>query len=347
MDALKLWWHRATHWEYWPFWLIYYPMFPIWLYYALKARSMFFFNAANPAMKNGGMAMESKMAIYQMIPAQFIPKTIFIPKDQSPEMALERILAFDIGFPFIAKPDIGMKSFGVEKIHNKEGLRDYVLWSPSNFLVQELIPFQNEVGIFYVRKPGEEKGTITGVVSKQFLSVVGDGESTLLTLIKKNPRSHLQLKSLRKKWADQLNNVLKAGEVKILVPYGSHTRGAMFVDISHQINESLIETIDGICSQMEGFHYGRLDVLYHTFEELCEGKNFSVIEINGAGGEATHIYDPGHSLFWAWKEVARHWGLMCEVSILNHQKGHAYLSFKDGRAMLRENGALQAQLRMV
>ena len=347
MDALKLWWHRATHWEYWPFWLIYYPMFPVWLYYALKARSLFFFNAANPAMKNGGMAMESKMAIYHLIPKQWIPKTVFIPKDQSPEVALERILASDIGFPFIAKPDIGMKSFGVEKIHNKKELKDYVLWSPSNFLVQELIPYQKEVGIFYVRKPGEEKGCITGVVSKQFLSVVGDGESTLLTLIKKNPRSHLQLKSLRKKWGDQLNNVLKAGEVKILVPYGSHTRGAMFVDISHKINEKLIATINGVCSQMEGFHYGRLDVLYQSFEELCEGKNFSVIEINGAGGEATHIYDPKHSLFWAWREVSRHWGFMCEVSIRNHQNGHAYLSFKDGRAMLRENGALQAQLRMV
>ena len=97
---------------------------------------------------------------------------------------------------------------------------------------------------------------------------------------------------------------------------------------------------------MEGFHYGRLDVLYNTFEELCQGKNFSVIEINGAGGEATHIYDPQHSLFWAWREVTRHWGMMNEVSIRNHQNGHPYLSFKDGRAMLRENGALQAQLKM-
>lgn len=115
MDSLKLIWHRITNWEYWPFWMIYYPLFPVWLYYSFKARSLFFFNAANPAMKNGGMAMESKMEIYKMIPPQFIPKTVFIPKDQSPEKALERVLASDIGFPFIAKPDIGMKAFGVEK----------------------------------------------------------------------------------------------------------------------------------------------------------------------------------------------------------------------------------------
>ncbi len=346
IDSLKLMWHRITHWEYWPFWMVYYPMFPVWLYYSFKARSFFFFNAANPAMKNGGMAMESKMVIYNMIPRQFIPKTVYIPKEQSPEMVLEKVLASDIGFPFIAKPDMGMKAFGVEKIHNKDEFRSYVSWSPSNFLVQELIPYQKEVGIFYVRKPGEDQGTITGIVSKEFLSVKGDGKSTLLQLIKKNPRSHLQLKPLRKKFGERLNEVLSEGEDLILVPYGSHTRGAKFVDISHRINKDLTKTIHAICGQMKDFHYGRLDVLYNTFEELCEGRNFKVIEINGTGGEATHIYDPKHSIFWAWKEVARHWGLLNEISILNHKKGHSYLSFKDGRAMLKQNGQNQARIRM-
>ncbi|MAU17380.1 MAG: D-alanine--D-alanine ligase [Muricauda sp.] len=345
MDSLRLIWHKITHWEYWPFWLIYYPMFPVWLYFSFKARSFFFFNAANPRMKNGGMAMISKMDIYTMVPSRYIPKTVFVEKDESPESALERILALEIGFPFIAKPDIGMKAFGVEKIHNKEEFQKYVRWSPSHFLVQELIPYQKEVGIFYVRKPGEVKGKITGVVSKEFLSITGDGSSTTEELIKKNPRSHLQLKVLRKKFGGQLQTVLHEGEKFVLVPYGSHTRGAKFVDISHKINDGLVQTIDRVCSQIKGFHYGRLDVLYNTFEELCEGKNFSIIEVNGAGGEATHIYDPRHSLFFAWREVARHWGMLCEISILNNKQGCSYLSFKEGMAMLRQNGALQAQLK--
>ncbi|MEJ2124987.1 MAG: D-alanine--D-alanine ligase, partial [Alphaproteobacteria bacterium] len=132
----------------------------------------------------------------------------------------------DISFPFIAKPDIGMKAFGVEKIHNKDEFRKYVRWSPSHFLVQELIPYQKEVGIFYVRKPGETHGKITGVVSKEFLSITGDGESTMLELIKENPRSHLQLKVLEKKFGPCLQNVLEKDQEFILVPYGSHTRGA-------------------------------------------------------------------------------------------------------------------------
>ena len=345
MDSLKLIWHRITHWEYWPFWLIYYPMFPVWLYYSIKARSIFFFNAANPGMKNGGMAMISKMDIYNMIPPQFIPKTVFVAKNEDAAVVLERILEAGIGFPFIAKPDIGMKAFGVEKIHNKDEFQKYVHWTPSHFLVQELIPYQKEVGIFYVRKPAEAHGKITGVVSKEFLTITGDGQSSMMELIKRNPRSHLQLKVLEQKFGDQLLNVLDEGEKFILVPYGSHTRGAKFVDISHQINKDLVNTIDGICSQMKGFHYGRLDVLYNTFEELCEGKNFSIIEVNGAGGEATHIYDPQHSLFWAWREVTRHWGMLCDISIVNKKAGHTYLSFRDGRAMLKQTGVLQAQLK--
>lgn len=345
MDSLKLIWHKITQWEYWPFWLIYYPMAPVWLYYSIKARSLFFFNAANPGMKNGGMAMISKMEIYNMIPTEFIPQTLFFDKDVAPGKALEQVLDHGIDFPFIAKPDIGMKAFGVEKIRNKNDFQKYVAWTPSHFLVQELIPYQKEVGIFYVRKPNETQGKITGIVSKEFLSIKGDGKSTMLELIKENPRSHLQLKALKQKFGAELQKVLKENEEFVLVPYGSHTRGAKFVDVSHKINLELEKTIDSICFQMDGFHYGRLDVLYNSFEELSLGKNFSIIEVNGAGGEATHIYDPKHSLFWAWREVARHWGMLCEISIANKRAGHTYLSFKDGRDMLKQTGILQAQLK--
>ena len=293
------------------------------------------------------MAMESKMEIYKMIPKQFIPRTIWVSKNAVSEEVLENVLAADIGFPFIAKPDIGMKAFGVEKIRDKDAFKAYMLKTPSDFLVQELIPFTKEAGIFYVRRPGEAYGKITGIVSKQFLSVTGDGQSSILELIKRNPRSHLQLEALKKKFGFGLKRVLDEGEEFILVPFGSHTRGAKFVDISHKLNKNLLDTINNVCSKMEGFHYGRLDVLYNSFEELSEGKNFSVIEINGAGGEATHIYDPRHSLFFAWREITKHWSILNEISILNHKKGHSYLSFKDGRAMLKENGTLQAQLKMI
>ena len=75
MKKFKLFIHKLTHWEYWPFDVVYIPMYFVWFYYAAKARSFFFFNAANPYIKNAGFLMESKKDIYDIIPAQFIPKT--------------------------------------------------------------------------------------------------------------------------------------------------------------------------------------------------------------------------------------------------------------------------------
>ena len=163
--GLRLIWHRVTHWEYWPFKLIYYPLFPVWLFLSAKARSLFFFNAANPSMKNGGMAMESKMEIYKKIPSEYIPKTLFVKKESTLEGILSRMRQAHIEFPCFVKPDIGMKAFGVKKIISENELAYYLKKAPADFLVQGLIPFENEIGIFYVRMPGEKLGKITGMVS--------------------------------------------------------------------------------------------------------------------------------------------------------------------------------------
>jgi hypothetical protein len=86
-----------------------------------------------------------------------------------------------------------------------------------------------------------------------------------------------------------------------------------------------------------GFYFGRLDIRYNDWEELKQGKNFSVIEVNGAGSEPTHIYDPAHSLFFAWKEIIRHWYILWLISRQNHKKGHPYLTLKEGISMFRED----------
>ena len=61
-----------------------------------------------------------------------------------------------------------------------------------------------------------------------------------------------------------------------------------------------------------------------------QGLNFRVVEFNVAGNECTHIYDPKHSLFFAWKELARNITYMYEISVANHKNGVPYLLHKDG-----------------
>jgi hypothetical protein len=168
-----------------------------------------------------------------------------------------------------------------------------------------------------------------------------------LQLIAESPRGYFQLASLKKKYGSFLETILLKNEVFILVPFGSHTRGAKFIDITNRLNEDLLNTISGVCEQVEGFYFGRLDIRYSSFEELSKGEKFSIIEINGAGSEPTHIYDPKHSLFFAWKEITRHWKLLYEISSMNYKKGFPYLSFTDGREMLRANKVLEAELKLL
>ncbi len=274
--------------------------------------------------------MESKKAIYKLIPQQYYPKTELIVKGIPLEEILKTIQISGIQYPFIAKPDIGLRGSAVKKIHNSEELKLYNQKANFDYLVQDLIPFEKEVGIFYVRYPNEKKGKITGIVYKEFLIITGDGFSTTKELIKKNPRYELQLKTLQLEYGKTLNTILPKGEKLNLVPYGNHARGAKFIDCRHWISPKLTETINEMCLQIPGFYFGRLDIMYNSWEELENGKNFSIVELNGAASEPTHIYDPKHSLFFGWRELARHITYMFEISVLNHKKGHSYLSHKVG-----------------
>lgn len=344
---LKLRFHKITHWEYWSVYSIYLPLFPVWLYYACKARTLLFFHGANPSIKYGGMAMESKKEIYDLIPENWIPKTIFASSEISFQEILSELKSQTINFPIIAKPNIGLKGLGVVEIKNIAELENYHQNNRFDFLIQEKINYQNEVGIFYHRFPDEKKGKITGMVKKEFLSVKGNGKKTLRELVMENPRSAFQIKAIEQNLGNEIQKIVPENEEIILIPFGSHTRGAKFLDISNEITEKLAQKIDEICIQTKGFYYGRLDVMYENMELLKEGKNFKIIEINGSKSEPTHMYDPKHSLFFAWKEITKHWNIMAEISRRNHEKGFPYLNLKEGFLALKNNLAIEKKLRKV
>lgn len=332
---MKLFFHKLFHWEYWPFQIVYIPIYFLWAFYALKARTIFFFNASNPTMRNGGFIMDSKIEIYDLIPQKYYPITRFV-KEKIPFEQVETILkTAAINFPFIAKPDIGLRGSAVKKINTIEELQSYHSKANFDYLIQQMIPYQNEVGIFYVRFPHQKSGRITGIVAKEFLIVVGDGIATIEELLKATPRYEFQLKTLQKEYSNQLQSVLSKGEKRNLVPYGNHARGAKFLDYSHLISPELTKVIDQMCLQIPEFYFGRMDLMYNSWEELEQGKNYSVVELNGAASEPTHIYDPKHSLFFAWKELARHIAYMYKISVANHKRGFPYLSHKEGMQQYR------------
>ena len=327
---MKLFLHKLFHWEYWPFQLVYVPIYLLWIWYALKSKSLFFFNACNPTIKNGGFFNESKKEIYDLMPPFYYPKTSLIKTPISFEKLLEIKESQDFDYPFIVKPDVGLRGSAVKKIENENSFFQYWKKAKFDFLVQDFIPFPHEIGVFYVRFPSEKQGKLTGIVAKEFLEIEGNGIDTVRDLILKNPRFAIQLQVLEREFGNQILKILPKGEKQKLVPYGNHARGAKFLDCSHWISPNLTNVIDQICLQIDGFYFGRIDLMYDNLSDLEAGKNFSIVEINGAGSEPTHIYDPRHSIFFAWKELSRHITMMYQISTQNHQNGIPFLSFGEG-----------------
>jgi len=328
---------KLFNWEYWSFTSVYFFIYPVWIFICLRARSFFFFAASNPSIKNGGFLCESKKDIITIIPPQYHPATVFFSIPANGNIVLRDLERAGVQFPLIGKPNVGGRGRGVKVLRNKQDVIDYTHQAFLDFHIQEFVPWKNEVGIFYVRYPGSLKGMITGIVYKEFLSVTGDGQHTIRELLQRNKRALMYLPSLEKIHGKGLNAILPEGEKMIVSPYGNHARGSKFTDVTYMANEALTDVIDSICKQIPDFYFGRLDIRFDTWETLKQGKNFSIIEVNGAGAEPTHIYDPAHSLFFAWKEIIRHWFLLYRISRLNHKQGHPYLSIREGIAMLKES----------
>ena len=273
--------------------------------------------------------MESKKEIYDLIPSEYYPKTLLIEPTETLEAVQEKIKEAAIEFPLIAKPDIGLRGTAVKKIHNAEELAAYFSKANFNVLIQSLIPYENEIGLFYVKLPNQPS-KITGIVAKEFMILTGNGKNTIRELLHEDKRYLLQLEVLEEEYKDKLNTILSEGETINLVPYGNHCRGTKFVDASHEITPEMIESFNTICNQIEGFYFGRMDIMYHSFKDLAQGKNFQIVEINGAISEPTHMYDPKHSLWFGWKELTRHFHYMYVISKHNRKNGANYLTFKEG-----------------
>lgn len=332
-------WIKLTNWEYWPFYILYVPVFIYWAGLILRARSAFFFSAANPSIENGGMMGESKVKILDIISPELKPKTIYFQPQVSKSDLLKDLDENGISYPFILKPDIGERGSFVEKIKNEVDLDQYLDQIKIPFLAQEYIDYPIEMGVFYYRYPSATKGQVSSVVLKKMLTVVGDGNKTVRELILMNPRAKLQLRALEKSIGQGLNHVLAEGEEKELESIGNHCRGTAFLNGNHLINDRLNDVFDKISKSIPGFYFGRYDLRCISFDALYEGNGIKIMELNGAGSEPGHIYHPGTSIWSAYRDIFHHLKVLFEISKENHRLGVPYMSLSEG---IREIKKLRA-----
>lgn len=334
---------RLLSWEYWPFAVVYIPVFVYWFWLSLKARSFFFFSAANPSIESGGLLGESKMAILDKISDEFKPRTLFVSASSHLKDLFDRVDEAGLTFPLIAKPNAGERGWRVEKLDHWESLVNYSQSSHVDFLLQEYVDYSLELGVFYYRMPGQPTGTLSSIVQKEFLSVTGNGRDCIETLICQNDRALLQLEALSARYGDELERIPTPGETVLLMPIGNHSRGTKFLNANHLITPELTQLFDRISGAIDGFYFGRYDLRCRSVADLYAGQHIRILELNGAGAEPAHIYQPGFSLWEAWGILLHHWRVLFDISRENHRRGVAYMTLAEARTIYKRIQADKTQ----
>ena len=316
---------RWRHWEFWPAWLFYPPVVLNYFWLALKHRGLALPAASNPGIFFGGIVGESKMVTLKnlMATSPEFTAAAFLVEGENFEARMQslRKSVAETGAPFILKPDVGQRGAGVKLIREISQAENYLRQCSAPLVVQRYAPGPFEVGIFYYRFPSEPRGKIFGIVEKFFPAVTGDGRSTIGELVERDPRARLIAATYAKRHAARWAEILAAGETLKLVEAGNHAQGCIFRDGAHFITPELTARMDEISQKLDGFFIGRYDIRFASENDLRAGKNFSIIELNGAGAEATNIYDARNSVWSAYRTLFQQWELVFAIGAENRRRG--------------------------
>ena len=313
--------------EFLPGWLTYGPVVVQWIALGLWHGDLSLPTAANPAVTTGGLCGESKTAILDLVAGEarewLAPYTVMVTGMDDLARARVALGAAGLSLPVVVKPDVGCNGSGVRLVEDEAALDAALRAFPRGvaLVLQKLIPYEGEAGIFYIRRPGNATGHLSSLTLKHAPMVTGDGASTLRALIEADPRhgklQHLYLSRL----AGRLDDIPARGERVRLVFAGNHCRGSIFRNGASELTPALAARVDAIARAMPDFHFGRIDVRYRSLAALRDGADFSIIEINGVGSEATHIWDPDTSLREVYAAQFRHYGEAFSIAAEMRRRG--------------------------
>jgi len=321
----------TSYFEFWPSWKFYTPMAFYMAWLSLRFGGITLPSAVNPYFDNGGVVGESKVGILDLITSgkarKYVAPYVSLMKQPSShntyDNCLEEMADNGVNFPVVAKPDNGCRGMGVQPIYDESYLMPYIEDYPEGeiFILQELIDYEGEGGVFYVRQPDEEKGKIISLTLKYFPYVIGDGETSLKELIENDPRagllSHIYLPRHKHRW----DMVLPKGQAFRIAFTGSHSRGTIFKNGNEFITDKMAELFDEITKEIPEFYFGRIDVRFKSMEDLETGENLKILEINGATGEVTHVWDSKNTLWSAYKDLANQYKLLYQIGAKNKKRG--------------------------
>lgn len=328
--------HRICHWETWDWRLKYIPLVPSWLWYCLRSGSFWFFTPSNPGLIFGGMEGVSKKSMYNLLPPNSFPKSIYISPTSSISDLLHSLKIGNFQYPVIVKPEIGRMGLMFRKIETEDELKSYHKFMPANYILQEFINYPLEVSVFYYRFPDQQKGTITGFLKKESLSVIGNGISSLIELINNYPRARFISDEIKSKHKEKLEEIIPKDERFYLSHALNLSRGGLMVNLEHEKDDKLLNVFDELSHYTKQLFYGRYDIKCKSVEDLKNGNNYCILEYNGSGGEPHHVYGNGNTLLKACMILEWHWNILYKISKYNHEKGITYWKFNKGWKFFKE-----------
>ncbi|MFM8372424.1 MAG: hypothetical protein ACKOCO_08555 [Bacteroidota bacterium] len=309
-NSFRLFTARWTRFEFLPASIANLPVVGFWLWYALRARHLFFFSNVNPSIPLGGAFGESKSAILRLLPTGIVPAWILVRPQQPAQEILRQLEEAGIPFPLIAKPDIGERGFLVKKMNTPEELTAHLSLYPVPFILQEFLTLPKEGAVLFHRFPGADgRFDITSVCLKEFMRVRGDGKSSIRDLMEKDVRYLFHVERFQRNHPELLAMIPAPEEDVLLEPVGNHARGTMFISGNHLADDLMKQAFESHCRQIKGVYYGRFDLKYDSEEALRRGE-FKVMELNGITSDPAHVYDPQHGGFRALRDFWQHWTII-------------------------------------
>jgi hypothetical protein len=314
-----------------PKWLNLVPMVAQWVWLSLWYRSFTLPAAANPAITAGGMVGEGKAEYFRIMGPHARALTadfVVVENSGTPYDAERAMLGAGLDYPLIAKPDIGWCGFGVRLVCSQSELESYLTRFPKgeSIILQRFVAYEGEAGLYYVRNPNEPRGRLTGILLRSFPRVVGDGQRTVEELIAAHPRACRLGRDGRSESCHDLSYIPKPQEMVRVSITGSTRVGGLYNDATSLITPALEEAVDAIAGDMTNLHVARFDIRYESLGALRTGKAFTIIEVNGAGSEAVHAWDPRYSLLEAYKIVFEKQRRLFAVGDAMRRRGHIPLS---------------------
>lgn len=312
-----------------PKWLNLVPMIAQWLWLSVRHGSWTLPAASNPAITAGGLVGEGKSEYFRtMGPVATAHTAAFaIYRNSSNPSSLNAaeqcMREAGLTYPLVLKPDIGWCGFGVRIVRTQDELKSYLAEYPrdEDIVLQKFVAYEGEAGLYFVRLPGEKRGRITGMLLRFFPRVVGDGFSTIAELMARHPRAQRLGRDGRSEPCCETWRIPLAGEIVRLSVTGSTRVGGMYQDATALVTPELESAINDIALDMEELHVARFDVRYDTIRAMCAGQCFQIIEVNGAGSEAVHAWDPRYTLWEAYRIVFEKQRMLFSIGAAMRKRG--------------------------